>query len=179
MKTIKRFLLTLPCLFPTFANATELPDAFLTRCLAPLIDAGPFVLEGLSGPTDLPDADISVEGATARRQSWQFPEKNWTLGTMIAGNAQFTVARACGITVHNAQGTDRSVVSEVMSAVGAAEDVCQYEGNTAGVFGFRSVVRNTKRGFPVLVSFSPVDDGDNLLMAWEVSPQIAESPCNR
>lgn len=179
MKAIKQFLFTLACLFPAFANATELPGEFLMRCLAPLIDADPFVLEDLLGPTNLPDADIGVEGATARRQSWQFPEKNWTLGTMTAGNAQLTVARACGITAHDSQGTDSSVISEVMSAVGHPAEVCQYELNTAGVFGFRSVVHNTKRGLPLLVNFSPVDDASNVLMAWEVSPQIAESPCSR
>lgn len=179
MKKFDPLLVLFAFLFPVMANATELPDEFLTRCLVPMVEADPFVSAGLVGPSSLPNADIGVEGVAAQRQSWQFPEKNWTLGTMMAGDAQITVARACGITVSGFQGADSTVVAKVMKAIGLTAEVCQFELDAAGVFGFRSVVQNTKRGLPILVNFSPLDDGSHVLMAWEVSPDVASSPCRR
>ncbi len=177
MKTFKIVVLVFSVLLPAVAHATTLTDEFLTRCVEPLVGAKPLVSAGLVGPSNLSDLDIGVEGGAAQRWSWQFPKKNWTLGIARVGNQQVTAVRACGITVYGFEGANDSIVAKVMSTMGLPPELCEFKLDLAGESGFRSVVQKTKRGFPILINFSPLNDGGHVLMAWEVLPHVASSPC--
>ena len=94
MNKVKLLLVAFLALLPVLANASELHDEFINRCLFPLGEGEPFVTEGLLGPFSAPDEDIGVQGAAAVRKSWQFPNNNWVFGTIEAGSANFVIARA-------------------------------------------------------------------------------------
>ena len=177
MNKLKLLLVAFLALLPVLANASELHDEFINRCLFPLGEGEPFVTEGLLGPFSALDEDIGVQGAAAVRKSWQFPNNNWVFGTIEAGSANFVIARACGITVDKFQGSQSSVIAKTMSSLGLPTDFCTLELAVTGQFAYQSVIQSDKSGIPVLVNFSPVNDGSHVLMAWQVSHEIAASPC--
>lgn len=179
MQMLIIILLAIAVLVPNYAKASELPSEFVTRCLVPLVDARSFVTESLVGPLGASDVDIGVDGVAAKRQSWQFPDRNWKFGSISARTERSPVARACGITVFDFRDSDSAVVISVMNAMGLPAEVCQFKLTAPGMVGFRSVVHKTKRGAPILVNFSPLNDGSHLLMAWEILPKTATSPCSR
>jgi hypothetical protein len=179
MQMLISILLAIFVLVPNHARASELPGEFVTRCLAPLVNASYFVTDGLLGPVDLPDGDIGVEGAAAHRQSWQFPDRNWKFGSFLAGTEELIVVRACEITVFDFQESDSAVLVGVMNAMGLSAETCQFKLNPSGTVAFRSIVHKTKRGFPILINYSPLYNGGHLLVAWEILPDTAASPCDR